>query len=78
MRQGLLGHHDRFLEYANATNQESFDTEELDLLAPENLHEQQVVRARDGSAEGIGVLEQGSIGPYAPAGFLSHFDGATG
>ena len=29
-------------------------------------------------AEGIGVLEQVVIGPYAPAGLRSYFDGAAG
>ena len=48
------------------------------MLAPENFHVQQVVRARDGGAEGIGVLEQVAIGPYAPAGLRSYFDGAAG
>lgn len=55
---------------------ESFDPRQLDHLARENLHVQQVVRARDGSSEGIGVLEQICIGPYAPAGFTDFFDGA--
>lgn len=55
---------------------ESFDPRQLDNLARENLHVQQVVRARDGSSEGIGVLEQICIGPYAPAGFTDFFDGS--
>lgn len=55
---------------------ESFDPRQVDALARENLHVQQVVRARDGSSEGIGVLEQICIGPYAPAGFTDFFDGA--
>ena len=59
-----------------AVGHESFDPAKLNLLAPENVHVQQVVRARDGSGEGIGVLEQGAIGPYAPAGFKSYLDGA--
>jgi hypothetical protein len=60
-----------------AVGSESFDPSSLDLLAPENLHVQQVVRARDGSRQGIGVLEQVCIGPYAPAGFKDWFDGAA-
>ena len=52
-----------------ALGHESFDPGELDLLALENIHVQQVVRARDGEAQGIGVLEQVAIGPYAPAGW---------
>ncbi|MCC5870939.1 MAG: hypothetical protein JJU22_00940 [Gammaproteobacteria bacterium] len=55
---------------------ESFDPRQVDNLARENLHVQQVVRARDGSSEGMGVLEQICIGPYAPAGFTDFFDGA--
>jgi hypothetical protein len=48
----------------------------LNMLAPENIHVQQVVRASDGSRTGVGVLEQASIGPYRPAGFTDLFDGA--
>ena len=55
---------------------ESFDPAELDLLAPENIHVQQVVRATDGARQGIGALEQVVVGPYAPAGFTEWFDGA--
>ncbi len=55
---------------------ESFDPRQLDLLARENLHVQQVVRASDGERTGVGVLEQIAIGPYEPAGFKSFFDGA--
>ncbi len=61
-----------------ATGHEAFDPNGLDLLAPENLHVQQVVRARDGAGEGIGVVEQAVIGPYAPAGFTGLLDGASG
>lgn len=60
-----------------ATGHDAFDPEALNLLSPENLHVQQVVRARDGSKEGIGVVEQAVIGPYAPAGFSSFLDGAS-
>jgi hypothetical protein len=59
-----------------AIGAESFDPRQLDLLAPEHLHVQQVVRATDGSRSGIGVLEQIVVGPYAPAGFTEFFDGA--
>ena len=55
---------------------ESFDPRQLDMLARENLHVQQVVRASDGMRKGIGVLEQVVVGPYAPAGFTQFFDGA--
>lgn len=59
-----------------ATGAESFDPQKLNMLAPENIHVQQVVRASDGKRTGIGVLEQASFGPYAPAGFSEFFDGA--
>ena len=59
-----------------AVGGESFDTLQLDPLAPEHLHTQQVVRATDGTRTGVGVLEQICIGPYAPAGFTEFFDGA--
>lgn len=57
---------------------ESFDPRQIDPLAPENLHVQQVVRASDGTRTGMGVLEQITVGPYAPAGFKEFFDGAKG
>ena len=56
---------------------ESFDPSTLDLLAPENLHVQQVVRAGDGTRTGVGVLEQVVVGPYLPAGFRAMLDGAA-
>jgi len=59
-----------------ALGHESFDPRQLDLLARENLHVQQVVIANDGKRKGIGVLEQIVAGPYAPAGFKEFFDGA--
>jgi hypothetical protein len=48
------------------------------MLAPENIHVQQVVRATDGTRTGMGVLEQVCLGPYAPSGFTNMFDGAKG
>ena len=59
-----------------ATGHESFDPRQLDNLAPENIHVQQVVKATDGEREGVGVLEQIVIGPYKPAGFKDFLDGA--
>ncbi len=56
---------------------ESFDPAGLDLLAPENVHVQQVVRATDGPHTGIGVLEPIVVGPYSSAGFTDFFDVAT-
>ena len=61
-----------------ATGHESFHTNQIDPLAREHLHVQQVVRATDGTREGMGVLEQIVVGPYAPAGFTEFFDGAKG
>jgi hypothetical protein len=62
----------------SAIHGESYDLDALDLLAPENIHVQQVVRAHDDTGrEGIGVLEQLVIGPYAPAGWRGLFDGAA-
>ncbi len=55
---------------------ESFDPLALDLLAPDNIHVQQVVAVSDGEHTGIGALEQIVVGPYEPAGFTDLFDGA--
>jgi hypothetical protein len=52
-------------------------TAELDVLRPDCIHLQQVVRARWGTRTGIGVLEQIVFGPYAPGGFTGALDGAT-
>ena len=60
-----------------ATGAESFWPDQLDPLAPENLHTQQVVRATDGARSGVGVFEQIVVGPYAPAGFKALLDGAA-
>jgi hypothetical protein len=59
-----------------ALGHETFDSRQLNPLEPWHLHTQQVVRASDGTREGIGVLEQICIGPYAPAGFTEMLDGA--
>ncbi len=55
---------------------DSFDPQKLNMLAPENVHVQQVVRASDGRRTGIGVLEHVCFGPYTPAGFAEFLDGA--
>jgi hypothetical protein len=49
---------------------------DVDPLVPQHLHVQQVVRARCGSREGVGVLEQLVLGPHAPSGFRGLLDGA--
>lgn len=59
-----------------AIHGESWDPADLDPMAPDNLHVQQVVRASDGTRSGVGVLEQIAVGPYAPAGFTDLLDGA--
>ena len=59
-----------------AQGHESFDPNEIDLLATENIHVQQVVRADDGERQGIGLLEQAVLGSYEPAGFRGFSDGA--
>ncbi|MGW5239215.1 hypothetical protein ACWEOW_09820 [Monashia sp. NPDC004114] len=49
---------------------------DLDVLRPDCIHIQQVVRATWGDKKGMGVLEQIVFGPYAPGGFTSALDGA--
>jgi hypothetical protein len=60
-----------------AVGGESWRSDELDPLGFENLHTQQVVRARMGRKEGVGVLEQLVIGTHAPSGFTEFLDGAA-
>jgi hypothetical protein len=55
---------------------ESWKSDDLDPLAPFNLHIQQVVRARMGDKTGVGVVEQLCLGPHAPSGFTEFLDGA--
>jgi hypothetical protein len=45
-------------------------------MALENQHIQQVVRARCGDQEGVGVLEQICLGPHAGYGFKELLDPA--
>lgn len=56
---------------------ESWKDEELDPMAPENQHIQQVVRATSGDRVGHGVLEQIAFGPHARYGFTELLDPAT-
>ena len=60
----------------DACGSERWRVDELDPLAPENLHIQQLVRCTDGERSGIGVLEQLCIGPHAASGFKARLDGA--
>jgi hypothetical protein len=62
----------------SATAAERFKLGDLSPLDPRHLHVQQLCRARWGSRQGIGLLEQLAIGPHAPSGFRSLFDGASG
>ncbi len=55
---------------------ESWKVDEVDPLALENIHIQQIVTARCGDEVGHGVLEQLHIGPHGPLGFEDWFDGA--
>jgi len=55
---------------------ESWKCADLDELSFDNLHVQQVMRARMGNREGIGVMEQLAIGPHERSGFKDFFDGA--
>jgi hypothetical protein len=57
---------------------EEAKTDDLDVLAPDCVHVQQVVRASWGERTGLGVLEQRVVGPYAPGGFREALDGAPG
>jgi hypothetical protein len=55
---------------------ESWKCDDLDPMALENQHIQQVVRARMGSEQGVGVLEQICFGPHATSGFEAFLDPA--
>ena len=56
---------------------EDIELDDIDPLAPENLHVQVPVRVsgNDGS-EGVGVFEQLIIGPFAPLGLKEFLDAA--
>ena len=55
---------------------ESWKCADLDEMAVDNQHVQQVVRARMGDEVGVGVLEQIAFGPYARYGFKEFLDPA--
>ncbi len=59
-----------------AVGGESWKCADLDEMALDNLHIQQVVKARQGGQEGIGVLEQIHLGPHARYGFKDFLDPA--
>ncbi len=60
-----------------AVGGESWTLADLDPMEPRHLHVQQVCRARLGTREGIGVLEQLVLGPHLPSGFTSILDPAA-
>jgi hypothetical protein len=55
---------------------ESWKVDDLDPMAMENQHLQQVVRATSGDRVGVGVLEQICVGPHARYGFKEFLDPA--
>jgi len=55
---------------------ESWRTADLNELALENIHIQQVMRARSEGRQGLGVLEQICLGPHAPSRLQEFLDGA--
>ena len=59
-----------------AVGAESYAENSPDCLAPENLHVQQLVRARWRGRQGLGVLEQIVVGPHTRYGFTDFLDGA--
>jgi hypothetical protein len=59
-----------------AIGSESWRCDELDPMAFDNQHVQQVVKARLGNEKGIGVLEQFLLGPHARYGFKEILDPA--
>jgi hypothetical protein len=59
----------------NAVGSEEHKVEELDNVEPWNIHVQQVMRARNGDREGLGVLEQLAFGDHRPTGLTGILDG---
>jgi hypothetical protein len=56
---------------------ETWKLDELDPLAPDNIHVQQLCRVTSGGEEGVGVLEQLVFGPHAPTGLRDFLDGGA-
>lgn len=56
---------------------EAYPVEELDGLGLDQVHIQQVVRAKWEGRTGLGVLEQLVVGPHSPSGFTGLLDGAA-
>ena len=62
----------------SAEGMQSWKVDELDPLAWDNVHVEQLCRVRSGDREGVGVLEQLTIGPHSPTGLKGYDDGAPG
>ena len=60
-----------------AAGGESYPCGQLDPLALENVHVQQLVRVTMDGRTGYGALEQVCVGPHAPSGFKRFLDGAA-
>ena len=55
---------------------EAWNLDDVDPLAIENIHIQEVIKVKSGQSLGVGVLEQLVVGPYARYGFEKFLDGA--
>jgi len=60
----------------DAVGVESWRLDDLDPMAPQHIHVQQLCRATMGERVGTGVLEQLVIGPHGPSGFRELLDPA--
>jgi hypothetical protein len=56
---------------------ETVIVQEVDPLAPSNVHVQQLCHVRMGDRQGTGVLEQMIFGPHTPTGLTGLLDGAA-
>ena len=59
-----------------ALGHDQWQSDALDPLAIDNVHIQQLVRARTGDQVGYGIVEQLCLGPHASSGFTGFLDGA--
>lgn len=59
-----------------AMGHDSWRLDQLNPLAIDNVHIQQLVRARLNGREGIGIVEQLCVGPHRTSGFTGLLDGA--
>ena len=86
LMKGIGYGHSKYRHGMSHGDQLVVEREDMDPNAPwnipENLHIQEIVRARHNgpgglSSDGIGVFEQLFMGPHAPSGFKSILDGAV-